>query len=271
MRLQMRGVDHDPLRLAALLRQFGEDLVEHPKPAPANEPIVDRLVRAIVARSIAPAQSVLDHKHDGADDPPIVRPARSRARAGNTAQSDASEPETAKTNQPWRSLPAPPMNQPIRRSARTLIGPDPSARLPSFSRRPIKFASSITSRAAASSICIASQRCRVGARSMTRKWRDAFASDRSQVAATSVDSRSFTLIRTPIRWARSISRRWREETRRSNPGSPCERAYRTVTAEFSNPRPDCASPQARSPPPRIRASGLRAAPAASASAPQRSA
>ena len=32
MRLQMRGVDHDPLSLAALARQFGEDLVEHPQP-----------------------------------------------------------------------------------------------------------------------------------------------------------------------------------------------------------------------------------------------
>jgi hypothetical protein len=33
--------------------------------------------------------------------------------------------ETAKTNQPWRSLLASPMNQPIRRSARKLMGPEP--------------------------------------------------------------------------------------------------------------------------------------------------
>jgi hypothetical protein len=29
VRLQMRGVDHDPLRFAILARQFGENLVEH--------------------------------------------------------------------------------------------------------------------------------------------------------------------------------------------------------------------------------------------------
>src|SRR5271155_2280603 len=70
----MRGVDHDPLRFAALARQFGENLVEHTQAAPANKPIVDRLVRAIVARSVAPTQPVLDHKDDRADDPPIVHP-----------------------------------------------------------------------------------------------------------------------------------------------------------------------------------------------------
>ena len=55
MRLQMRSVDHDPLGLAAPARQFGEDLVEHAQPAPADEPIVDRLVRAVFARRVAPS------------------------------------------------------------------------------------------------------------------------------------------------------------------------------------------------------------------------
>jgi hypothetical protein len=54
MRLQGRGVDHDPLRLAALLGQRGEDLVEHAQPAPADEAIVDRLVRAILLGRVAP-------------------------------------------------------------------------------------------------------------------------------------------------------------------------------------------------------------------------
>src|SRR6202167_1777587 len=128
MRLQMRGVDHDPLRLAALAGQFGENLVEHAQAARAHDPIVDCLVRAIVGRSIAPAQPVLDHKHDRADDPPVVKPERSRATAENTPRSDASEPETTKTNLPWRSILASPRNQPIRRSARTLMGPEPSLR-----------------------------------------------------------------------------------------------------------------------------------------------
>src|ERR1700690_1665201 len=128
MRLQMRGVDHDPLRLAALAGQFGENLVEHAQAAPAHEPIVDCLVRAIVGPSIAPAQPVLDHKHDRADDPPVLKPERSRATAENPPRSDASEPETTKTNLPWRSILASPRNQPIRRSARTLMRPEP--RLP---------------------------------------------------------------------------------------------------------------------------------------------
>src|ERR1700675_4821629 len=122
----MRGVDHDPLRFAALARQFGEELVEHAQAAPADEPVVDCLVRAIVGRSVAPTQPVLDHKDDGADDPTIVDP-RSHATAGNTVQSDASEPATAKTNQPWRSLLASPVNQQIDRLASTLTGPEPSA------------------------------------------------------------------------------------------------------------------------------------------------
>jgi deazaflavin-dependent oxidoreductase (nitroreductase family) len=50
MRLQMRGVDHHPLGLAALVRQRCENLVEHTQSAPANEPIVDRLMRAILRR-----------------------------------------------------------------------------------------------------------------------------------------------------------------------------------------------------------------------------
>src|SRR6202041_601581 len=70
----MRGVDHDPFRLAALARQFGEDPVEHAQAAPANEPIVDCLVRAILWRRVAPTQSVPDHKDDRADNPTIVNP-----------------------------------------------------------------------------------------------------------------------------------------------------------------------------------------------------
>src|SRR6202034_3071824 len=37
----MRGVDHDPLGLAAFARQGCENLVEHAQAAPTNEPIVD--------------------------------------------------------------------------------------------------------------------------------------------------------------------------------------------------------------------------------------
>src|ERR1700704_3169385 len=66
--LRPRGASSDAWRqacpppLAALARQFGENLVEHAHAAPANELIVDRLVRA----RIATTQPVLDHIHDGA-------------------------------------------------------------------------------------------------------------------------------------------------------------------------------------------------------------
>jgi hypothetical protein len=74
MRLQVRGVDHDPLRLAALLGQRGEDLVEHAQPAPADEAVVDRLVRAILLGRVAPTKSPFDDEHDGADNPTVVHP-----------------------------------------------------------------------------------------------------------------------------------------------------------------------------------------------------
>ena len=59
MRFEMRGVDHDPSRLAALARQLGEDLVEHAQAAPADKPVVDRLVRTIFPGRVAPAKSFL--------------------------------------------------------------------------------------------------------------------------------------------------------------------------------------------------------------------
>jgi hypothetical protein len=70
----MRGVDHDPLGLAAPARQRGEYLVEHAQSAPADEAVVDRLVRAVVPRRVAPAQAVLDDEHYRTDDPPVVHP-----------------------------------------------------------------------------------------------------------------------------------------------------------------------------------------------------
>jgi hypothetical protein len=74
MGLQMRGVDHDPLGLCALARQLSEDLVEHAQTAPADEAVVDRLMRAIPRRRIAPTQAVLDDEYDRADNPPVIHP-----------------------------------------------------------------------------------------------------------------------------------------------------------------------------------------------------
>lgn len=45
MRLQVGGIDHDPLGLGTLTGQGHKDPVEHTQPAPAHEPLVERLVR----------------------------------------------------------------------------------------------------------------------------------------------------------------------------------------------------------------------------------
>src|SRR3984885_14755862 len=122
----MRGVDHDPLRFAALARQFGENLVEHAQATPANEPIVDRLVRAIVGRSVAPTQPVLDHEHDRADDPPIVHPRDPMRERKIPLNPTHLNPRQQKQISHGEASQPPPMNQPIRTPARTLIGPEPS-------------------------------------------------------------------------------------------------------------------------------------------------
>ena len=54
--------------------QGGEDLVEHAHAAPADEPVVDSLGRAILGRGIAPAQTIADHEDDTADNPPVIDP-----------------------------------------------------------------------------------------------------------------------------------------------------------------------------------------------------
>jgi hypothetical protein len=52
----MGGVDHELVRLSTLGSQSSEDAVEHAEPAPADEPVIDGLVRAIRRRRIAPAR-----------------------------------------------------------------------------------------------------------------------------------------------------------------------------------------------------------------------
>jgi hypothetical protein len=62
--LEVGGVDHDPVGLARLAGEFGEDAVEHPKPAPADEAVVDGLVRTVIPGRVAPHQPVLDEVDD---------------------------------------------------------------------------------------------------------------------------------------------------------------------------------------------------------------
>ena len=72
VRLEVGGVDHQLVGLPAACGEGGEDLVEHAEPAPPDEAVVDRLVRAIRRRRIPPAQAVPDHEDDPADHPAVV-------------------------------------------------------------------------------------------------------------------------------------------------------------------------------------------------------
>ena len=74
MRLQMGGIDHQIVRLAAPRGQFGQDAVEYPQSAPSDEAVVDGLVRTVARRRIPPAKSIADHEQDAAQHPPIVDP-----------------------------------------------------------------------------------------------------------------------------------------------------------------------------------------------------
>ena len=74
MGLEVRCINHDPIRLASAASQFGEYPVEHPEPAPTHEPIVDRLMRSIALGGIAPHQPVLDDVNDARDNAAVVDP-----------------------------------------------------------------------------------------------------------------------------------------------------------------------------------------------------
>ncbi len=121
----MRGIDHQLIRLAALRSQCGKDLVEHAKPAPADEPVVDRLVRAILARRVSPAQSIPGHDDGPALDPTIVNPRHSMRHREirldpahlRLGQSDQITHDNASS--------ALPLNQIIKPLRIPLIGPEP--------------------------------------------------------------------------------------------------------------------------------------------------
>jgi hypothetical protein len=59
---------------SSLARQFGEDAVEHTQTAPADEAVVDCLVRAVTLGGIAPHQTVLDDVNNARHDPLVIDP-----------------------------------------------------------------------------------------------------------------------------------------------------------------------------------------------------
>src|ERR1700709_2130579 len=72
VRFQVGGIDHNPIRRITFSGQASENPLEDPAAAPANEPIVKGLVRAILLRRVFPLQSVADHIDDPADHPPAI-------------------------------------------------------------------------------------------------------------------------------------------------------------------------------------------------------
>jgi hypothetical protein len=68
----MGGVDHDPLRLRPLAGETREDAVEHPHAAPADEAVVQRLMRPVALGRVLPLQAVLDHVDDAAHHAAVV-------------------------------------------------------------------------------------------------------------------------------------------------------------------------------------------------------
>ena len=55
MGLEVRGINHKPVRDICFTRQFSKNPVEDAKAAPADKPVIDRLGRAVVLWRITPA------------------------------------------------------------------------------------------------------------------------------------------------------------------------------------------------------------------------
>jgi hypothetical protein len=63
MCFQMGSIDHQLFRLAASGYEFGQDSTEDTEPTPADEAIVNRLVRTVFLGRVAPPQSVANDEH----------------------------------------------------------------------------------------------------------------------------------------------------------------------------------------------------------------
>ena len=72
MGFEVGAVDHQSVRRARLAREPCEDAVEDAKAAPADEAVVEGLVRAVGGRRVALAQAVADNEDDAARDATII-------------------------------------------------------------------------------------------------------------------------------------------------------------------------------------------------------
>jgi len=105
--LQMGGIDHDPLGARFFTHEAGEDVIEYAQPAPADDAIIKRLVRAVVLRA-HPSTATRCGSHRRHRSPPCCHPLA--ARHGLRERMVRSEPSAARsagTNHPrpppqWR-------------------------------------------------------------------------------------------------------------------------------------------------------------------------
>lgn len=74
MGFEMGRINHHLIRRPGHVGKLSEYPVEHAKPAPTDEPVVDRLVRAVIRWGVTPAQPVADHKDDATENPPVINP-----------------------------------------------------------------------------------------------------------------------------------------------------------------------------------------------------
>jgi hypothetical protein len=72
VRLEVRAVDDEAIRLARLASEACEDPVENAHAAPSDEAVVECLVRPIAGRRVTPAKPGLDDEDDPADDATVV-------------------------------------------------------------------------------------------------------------------------------------------------------------------------------------------------------
>src|ERR1700730_1297888 len=100
VRLDVRAVDCCRAVDAAVTGQRLENLKPQPLPAPAIEAVVDRRVRAIGSRTIAPPRARAQHVHDPADNAPIINPMRT----ASTARQQRLDPSPLRIAQPRNPL-----------------------------------------------------------------------------------------------------------------------------------------------------------------------
>jgi hypothetical protein len=74
VRLEMTSIDHQLIGFVILGRQLGKESVEHAQGAPADEPVIDRLMRAVISRCVTPTEAVPNRKDDATHDTAIINP-----------------------------------------------------------------------------------------------------------------------------------------------------------------------------------------------------